>query len=172
MKKNPAYIIGQLKANRATFKSLISDIPPKAVTWKPSKSKWCALEVLCHLHDEEKDDFRMRVMNTLEDPAKPHPPVNPLAWVKEHKYMKQDFYEVAGMFLKERTRSVRLLNELKRPQWDNAYVHPKFGEMTAFFFLSNWLAHDYLHIKQLTRLKYDYLRATSGQPLVYAGKWT
>jgi hypothetical protein len=38
-------------------------------------------------------------------------------------------------------------------------------------FLHNWLAHDYLHIRQIIRIKYDYLKKTSGEILLYAGEW-
>jgi len=43
--------------------------------------------------------------------------------------------------------------------------------MTASMFFSNWLAHDYLHIRQITRLKYDYLKQLTNEDLSYAGTW-
>ncbi|MEM6429633.1 MAG: hypothetical protein AAF708_10365 [Deinococcota bacterium] len=42
--------------------------------------------------------------------------------------------------------------------------------MSAQFFLENWLAHDYLHMRQVVKLKYDYLTA-DGVNLIYAGTW-
>jgi hypothetical protein len=33
------------------------------------------------------------------------------------------------------------------------------------------MAHDLLHIRQITKLKYDYLKYLSGQGLSYAGDW-
>jgi len=43
--------------------------------------------------------------------------------------------------------------------------------MSAKFILANWLAHDYLHIRQITRLKYDYLQDIPNENLSYAGNW-
>jgi hypothetical protein len=43
--------------------------------------------------------------------------------------------------------------------------------MTAMLFLSNWLAHDYLHIRQIIKLKFDYLEKMTGEGLSYAGDW-
>ena len=74
-------------------------------------------------------------------------------------------------FLQERTSSIKWLESLSSPQWDNAYEHPTIGPMSGAMILSNWLAHDYLHIRQITRLKYTYLKALSGQNLGYAGEW-
>ncbi len=43
--------------------------------------------------------------------------------------------------------------------------------MTAKMFLSNWLAHDYLHLRQILDLKFNYHKLLSGDSLTYAGKW-
>lgn len=48
---------------------------------------------------------------------------------------------------------------------------PLLGDITAEMFLSSWLAHDYLHIKQITKLKYDYFKEVSGGKVAYAGEW-
>ena len=74
-------------------------------------------------------------------------------------------------FLNEREESIQWLETLTNPPWDNAHLHPKLGPMSASLFLNNWLAHDYLHIRQITKLKYDRLKAISGENLDYAGNW-
>ena len=38
-------------------------------------------------------------------------------------------------------------------------------------FSPNWLAHDYLHIRQIIRLKFAYLQQLSKEDLSYAGNW-
>jgi hypothetical protein len=43
--------------------------------------------------------------------------------------------------------------------------------MTARSFLTNWLAHDYLHLRQILRIKHHYLKTESGESLSYAGAW-
>ena len=74
-------------------------------------------------------------------------------------------------FLEERAQSVAWLRQLKDPAWGNTHQHPRLGELSAFFFLNNWLAHDYLHFRQITRLKHQYLKENSSNPLDYAGNW-
>ena len=127
--------------------------------------------VICHLCDEDKEDFRARTKHTLETPELPLPPIDPTGWVTERKYMQQAFEEKIEEFLTEREYSIQWLESLTDPEWGNAYQHPKFGKMTAKMFLCNWLAHDCLHIRQITRLKYDYLKFISDEPLDYAGEW-
>jgi hypothetical protein len=37
--------------------------------------------------------------------------------------------------------------------------------------ISNWLAHDYLHIRQINRYCYEMLQQNTRQNLKYAGDW-
>ena len=115
--------------------------------------------------------FVPRVRVTLETPGTTPPGINPPAWVTERKYLEQDYEQVLERFLQERSDSIDWLRSLKHPNWEQGYEHPKLGFLSAGFFLSNWLAHDYLHIRQITRLKYDYLGAMSGIDVAYAGNW-
>jgi hypothetical protein len=75
------------------------------------------------------------------------------------------------MFLNEREYSVEWLNKLDSQNLDNIHKHPELGDMSAKMVLANWLAHDYLHIKQIIRLKYDYINNITGENLSYAGDW-
>jgi hypothetical protein len=74
-------------------------------------------------------------------------------------------------FLQERKNSVIWLNGLENPNWDSAYQHPKMGPLKAKMFLTNWLEHDYLHMRQLLTLKHNLLKETTGENLDYAGNW-
>lgn len=169
--RNPVQIITQLERNRSVFESLFSGVPEEQVRWKPTPDKWSLLEVACHLFDEEREDFRERVRKTLEEPDEAWRKIDPVAWVIERNYQGQQFVDTVSSFLKERDASIVWLKSLKSPKWDNAYEHPKVGPVTAHLLLNNWLAHDYFHFRQVTRLKYAYLSETGGQPLDYAGSW-
>lgn len=168
---NASYIITELGRNKSLFKSLLFDMNKEEYLWKPNVSKWCALEVVCHLIDEEVEDFRARVQLQLECAGKTPQHINPEGWVQDRGYIKRNFKEQVDIFLEERTQSLAWLKSLKSPNWDNYYVHPKYGNLSAGFFLTNWLAHDYLHIRQLTKLKYDYMAQISTEKYRYAGKW-
>ena len=164
-------IISSLKNNKETFRQLLGNATDDQIYWSQEPGKWCLLEIVCHLHDEEIEDFRTRVKSVLEDPYQSPPPIDPVGWVKEREYRKQDYERVLGKFLKERDSSINWLESLKDPAWGNTYLHPKLGPMSALLFLANWLAHDILHFRQIIRLKYDYLREMSGISLDYAGRW-
>lgn len=164
-------IFNELHRNKDVFNYLLNDLSEEEYSWSQEDGKWCLLEIVCHLYDEEREDFRMRVKCVLENPDIPPPPFDPIAWVTERNYMSQDYKQVLEKFLDEREESVMWLNSIINPSWDNTYNHPKIGPMGANLFLSNWLAHDFLHIRQIIKLKFDYLKEISGEPLKYAGNW-
>lgn len=163
--------ISALAANHATFQALFSKIPDAEIHWRSAPEKWNLLEIACHLRDEEVDDWRTRVKTTLETPETDPPGIDPAAWVKERDYASQDFNVAVRAFLHEREVSIDYLRHLKDPQWDNGYDHPSLGRLTAAKFLTNWLAHDYLHIRQIIKTRYLYLKAHGGESLDYAGGW-
>ena len=168
---NNIKITQELSRNSKVIKELLKGLAKEEYLWKPAPEKWCLLEIICHLHDEECEDFRARTKHALETPTEELPSIDPAGWVKERVYIQQDFDIKLNTFLKERAASVKWLQALTHPKWDNAYEHSKFGSMSAKMFLSNWLAHDYLHIRQILQLKFEYIRHLTKEPLNYAGDW-
>jgi len=164
-------LFDQLARNGDVFRALLNDLSLQEIIWKPAPEKWCAQEVACHLRDEEREDFRARLHSTLETPQLHWPKIDPAAWVAERRYMEQDFSTVLLEFLAERDASVAWLRGLGNAPWDNAYIHPKVGPVSCDLLLTNWVAHDLHHIRQLTNLRYGYLKANSTVPLDYAGTW-
>lgn len=164
-------IIIELERNKTTFTTLLEGLPVEQYTWKQNPEKWCLLEIICHLYDEEREDFRTRTKQVLENPDLPLPKIDPVGWVTERKYLQQNYSEKLNEFISEREQSIKWLTSLKDPKWDNFHDHPSLGEITAKLFLSNWLAHDYLHFRQITKLKFDYLKQLSNEELTYAGNW-
>ena len=165
------FIKAQLHQNKAVFKDILS-VTEEMILWKQNPEKWCLLEIFCHLYDEEIHDFRFRTQWCLEHPNQIPPTIDPVGWVTKHDYINQDYTTMLNKFLSEREQSINWLNSLKNVNWDSSFEHPKLGILTAKHFLINWLAHDFLHIKQILKLKYDYLKFKTGENLDYAGNWT
>lgn len=164
-------ITQELARNKDVFEGLLIGLSETEYRWKPSVEKWCLLEIICHLYDEEREDFRTRLKHVLEDSQSPLPPINPVGWVEERQYIEQNFSGKLVDFLHEREKSLKWLASMEHANWGNSYKHPLFGEMSAKMFLANWLAHDYIHIRQIIRVKYGHLEKKSAESLEYAGTW-
>ncbi len=163
--------IDTLQSNKKVLEGLFRQASPELQHFRPAVGKWNLLEIACHLYDEEKEDFRARLKSVFENPARPFPPIDPQGWVISRLYHEQILTDVIDKFSEERKESVKWLQSLKNPAWENTYHHPVIGPMSASFILANWLAHDFLHIRQIVRLKYDFLEQASGEKLSYAGNW-
>ncbi len=164
-------IIFHLENNKSIFRNLLKDISEKNYLWRPKPEKWCLLEIVCHLLDEEIYDFGARVKHALEYPEKALIPIDPEGWVNGRNYLSKDYNTTLESFLSERTNSIAWLNALSDANWNNTLLHPELGKLSAELFLRNWLAHDYLHIKQILRYKFEFLKASSSISLSYAGDW-
>ena len=47
-----------LRVNGDVFKYLYQSVSNEQARWKPGKDRWSILEVINHLFDEEREDFR------------------------------------------------------------------------------------------------------------------
>ena len=168
---NHKEIITRLSANISVFKSLLTGVSKDEYLFKPTEDKWCILEVVNHIYDEEREDFRARIKQVLESPDKSLTSIDPTGWVTERNYIEQNYKQSVDRFFNERDESLMWLQSLQSPKWKNAHKHPEFGPLSAEMFLANWVAHDYFHFRQIINLKYHYLMHITDQNLYYAGTW-
>ncbi|MSP63219.1 MAG: hypothetical protein EXR72_23340 [Myxococcales bacterium] len=104
------------------------------------------------------------------DPPGPWPPIDPQGWVTERSYNDRRLDASLARFVDERYRSVAWLRGLAGVKLDRVYTHPTVGPIKAGDLLHAWLAHDLIHIRQLTRLHYRWLkRSAAPYRLDYAG---
>lgn len=141
-------VVVRLKANAVTIEHLVSVVPLGEVRTRPAPDEWSLLEQICHLHDEERLDFKVRLASILETPERDWQPIDPEGWVVAHRYDEQDFQQVLADFLKERGRSVEWLQGLGTIDLTAKHTS-KFGTMAAGDMLYAWVMHDLLHIRQL-----------------------
>lgn len=168
---NLDYFIDRLAKNRGAFEALLRGVSLEQVRWKPALDKWSMLEVINHLYDEEREDFRQRIELVLADPTQPWPPIDPRNWVVTRAYNERDLDTSLNNFFNEREKSLAWLEQLSLPNWQNSNEGPN-GKLTAGDLLASWLAHDFLHIRQLARLHWQYVGAIADPyQTTYGGPW-
>jgi len=169
--ENIDFYVTQFQNNMETIRTLLSGKSETEIHWKKNSNKWSLLEIICHLVDEEVEDFRFRLHHVLENPETIPPAIDPVGWVTSRKYESQNFQEKLAEFIHEREKSIQWLKSLSEENWEHGYKSDHFGHVNGYFFINNWLAHDYLHIRQIARVHYDYLQVMSPVKIEYAGKW-
>jgi hypothetical protein len=165
------HVIERMAGNAGIFESLTNGLTTEQASWKPAPDKWSILEVVNHLYDEEREDFRQRLQLVLTNPALPWPPIAPKEWVTARFYSERNLAQSVVNFLREREKSLTWLRTLRSPKLESRHER-EGGSLSAGDLLASWLAHDFLHIRQLTRLHWQYLTANANPfQTDYAGPW-
>jgi hypothetical protein len=150
---------------------LLAGIDQEEARIKPDEGSWSVLEVVCHLHDEEREDFREHLDFILHRQDEEWHTIDPRDWVWERRYNEQQFDEMRGKFFAERKRSLEWLQGLQDRDWDTRYVS-EHGAMSAGEMFASWVAHDNLHTRQLVELRRSHVeRITKPYSIDYAGDW-
>src|ERR1044071_2236992 len=103
----------ELQNSTEMIRALLAGVEPEAARLKPSAESWSMLEVVCHLYDEEREDFREHLDFILSTSTSTRPGgqsvqrlktdfhrqneewhvIDPEGWVTQRKYNEQNFGE-------------------------------------------------------------------------------
>lgn len=165
-------LIARMERFGGAFPAMIDGIPIADARWKPPSGAWSILEIVCHLADEEAEDFRPRLQAVLRDPTEQWASINPEQAARDRRYNEQDLRSNVQRFVTERRRSIDWLRSLRTPDWSAVHSHPSFGEISAGMLMTSWAAHDSLHLRQIAKRLFE-LSERDGAPFSsrYAGEW-
>jgi hypothetical protein len=160
-----------MEDNAQAIRALVAGCSDHQTRWKPDATSWSVLEVINHLLDEEREDFRARIDLVLHRGEEAWFRIDPEGWVTERGYNQRDLEPSLERFLAAREESLAWLGELGEVDWVVGYEAP-FGWIRAGDILAAWVAHDVLHMRQLVALKWAYLVQTvEPYGVRYAGTW-
>jgi hypothetical protein len=165
----------QLARLPALLTALTSDLDE--LTWRarPAADEWSPVEIVCHLRDEETEDFGARLAVVLAGGSE-FAPIDPPRWAVERKYREAVPAEAIGALRTARGATLARLATIDPARLPRAVEHPRAGRLSGLDFLVAWVAHDRIHVAQLTatltRLwadRWSPLRAEYAGPIPYAG---
>ena len=161
----------QMENNAETIRQLTEGISDEQARWKPDAGSWSILEVINHLDDEEREDFRVRLAWIFDHPNERWPPTDPEGWVIERQYNQRELKPSLANFLHARQESLAWLRTLSSANWQTVY-HGTSRQITAGDMFASWLAHDLLHMRQLVELHWAYTtHLLQPYDVGYAGGW-
>jgi len=79
-------LIQELHKNKLIIELIMKDAPSAFIHFENEESRWSPLKIICHLVDEEKEDFRARIQFTKNTPETSPPPIDPEGWVIKRAY--------------------------------------------------------------------------------------
>lgn len=170
---NLDYCIHELETNAHVIEKMVLGFASQQVRWKPSELEWSVLEVVCHLRDEEREDFPYRIRHLLSGSTEKWPPILPAKWVVERGYNDDDLGQSLSDYLKARAQNLDWLKLLRDPNWEARYTYEPLEGLSAGDLMAAWTVHDLLHVRQLNELKYHFgeRHQFGGRMIAYAGEW-
>jgi hypothetical protein len=105
----------ELRYSTEMIRALLAGVQAEAARFKPRAESWSILEVVCHLYDEEREDFREHLDFILHRQHEKWHSIDTEGWATQRKYNEQDFAEMQAKFFVEREKSFVWLNGLLNP---------------------------------------------------------
>ena len=161
----------ELQNSTEMIRALLVGITQDEAKIKPNPESWSILEVVCHLYDEEREDFREHLDFILHRQNEEWHSIDPEGWVTERRYNEQNFIKMQEKFFTERWISLEWLMEMSNADWESIYTS-QYGSTSAGEMFACWIAHDNLHIRQLVELRRMKIESITKQyNIEYAGDW-
>ena len=122
-----------------------------AMSWRarPAASEWAPVEIVCHLRDEEVEDFGARLRVTM-DGGQRFVPIDPEHWATERRYLEDDGLRALVAFRERRAASLDALALATPSRLMTVVPHARTGGLSGLDILAAWVEHDRLHLAQLS----------------------
>lgn len=115
---------------------------------RPAPAEWAPVEIVCHLRDEEVEDFGARLYVVLEG-GQCFTPIDPERWATERGYLADDGPRALAGFRERRAASLTLLAGITPARLTTVVEHRRSGGLSGLDILAAWVEHDRLHLAQL-----------------------
>ena len=135
----------------AVLDALLSGLDDADARTRPAPDEWSPVEIVCHLRDEETEDFGARVRVILEGAAQ-FVKIYPERWAVERRYREARLPEALAAFRTRREDSLRLLaSAAPEPLRALGASRPlgRLGPLSGLDLVAAWVAHDRIHLAQL-----------------------
>jgi hypothetical protein len=168
----PSDAAARLERGAGAIEATLAGLDEETAHRRPTEEDWSIVEVVAHLADEEREDFRVRMDYVLNRADEPFPPIDPEATIGERRHQERDLKDVLSDFLAERERSLAWLRDLGEVDLSREHAAPWGGTIAAGDVLASWVVHDLLHLKQILRVLFEHARSDA-EPfgVEYAGSW-
>jgi len=158
----------------AVLDALLAGHDDAGARTRPAETEWSPVEILCHLRDEETEDFGAR-LRVILDGAEGFIPITPERWAEERRYREASLAEVMETLRARRRLSLDLLASVAPDRLEGSRPHGRLGQLSGLDLVAAWVAHDRIHLAQLAgtlariwALRWAPLRAEYAGPIPYA----
>jgi carbonic anhydrase/acetyltransferase-like protein (isoleucine patch superfamily) len=116
---------------------------------RPGDGRWCALEVMAHLLDCDREVYGPRIHRTLTEAMPAVEDIPAETWVAARGHAGADADAVLAQWREARTALLRGLSVLGPDAWVRPLLHPVRGPHTLADIVRYWTEHDFSHRRQM-----------------------
>jgi len=132
----------------AALDALLGDIDEATARTRPAEGEWAPVEILCHLRDEETEDFGARLRAVVGGGGE-LPPIDPERWAVERRYQDARLVEVREDLRARRQASLDLLATMTPAMLTTSRPLGTRWRLSGADVIAAWVTHDRLHLTQL-----------------------
>jgi hypothetical protein len=158
----------------AVLEALLAGVDPSDARTRPATDEWSPVEILCHLRDEESEDFGAR-LRVIVDGAGEFAPIDPERWAEERRYREASLPDVLEALRAHRQASLDLLTSVAPETLEGSRPFKPLGSLSGLDILAAWVTHDRIHLAQLAgtlariwALRWAPLRTEYAGPIPYS----
>lgn len=149
---DPAAVLTSVRTDLArlprVLEALLAGTDDAAWRARPAASEWAPVEIVCHLRDEETEDFGARLRIVVEGGDR-FTPIDPERWAQERRYREADPATAMADLLERRAGNLTFLATVRRERLRASVPLAGGGVLSGLDLLAAWVTHDRLHLAQL-----------------------
>lgn len=115
---------------------------------RPAPAEWSPVEIVCHLRDEEAEDFGARVRVVVEGGDR-FTPIDPERWAQDRRYRDAEPAASLAAFRERRGANLAFLATVQPERLQATVAQPNARALSGLDLLAAWVTHDRLHLTQL-----------------------
>lgn len=132
----------------ATLRALLDGLDVALWRERPLAAEWSPLEIVCHLRDEEVEDFGARVRVVVAGGDR-FAPIDPERWAADRRYRDAEPTAALAALCERRAATVEFLATVPPDRLHATVTQPGTGTLSGLDLLVAWVTHDRLHLAQL-----------------------
>ena len=143
--------VSLLEKTPQILETLLGDLSPEILQWKPAPERWSISEVLGHLAALEQV-YAERTKRILAENSPAIPKYDLAGASASGEYARHSGAENLKQFLSRRQSTVAILAGLSPAAGERTGVHSELGEIKLAHMLNEWANHDLGHLRQIAEL--------------------
>lgn len=128
--------------------SLLTELDDETWRGRPVPNEWSPVEIVCHMRDEEREDFGARV-RVIAASGTQFVRIDPEQWAKDRNYGAEDPRAAVTALKQARRDNMAFLALLDPARLLHVVDQPQLGKMSGLDLAAAWVTHDRLHLAQM-----------------------